>query len=519
MAPPPPMGGRRQKKPKKKVPPKKAHLRKFKIKQLYWKAIKPEKYKGTFWGDVKDASFKKQFNNLDQDHICHFFGTMKKNKRTIEDNKDKTREIKKKKKALPKADVIESERNRKVALGIGRLKQKPEVLARAIMMLDTNIVRPELSSRMFQSNLFPTKAESNALKDYYEKEGTKGMNKVELFFFALVDIPRIDARLECMHRFYSFGQDFEEVKGQVATIYKATKQVMNSKRFGRLLEIILAVGNFMNGKTRNGGAFGFQLSSLSKLKDTKSINKPPISLLQWIVGHITDKLKEPDLLRLVDEWSAVPKCTRLYVSEIEKYCMMLESGLVKIKREIDEPHKDTNDRFVAVMKPFYTRCQKHMATLNAKKKQMMKAFNKMYEYYGMEVEGRQDSDVAEFWEVLSTFPHDLVQAKVENELVAAKLLKAQKELERKQAMKAKRVQNRKRREKGVFERYAEARAGDVDEIVARFKKNKQASQEASRQRGRGRNRRASQFRSKKKVDLRMVTSSAEPEPKPTPTRA
>ena len=139
----------------------------------------------------------------------------------------------------------------------------------------------------------------------------------------------------------------------------------------------------------------------------------------------------------------------------------------------------------------------------------------MYEYYGMEVEGRQDKDVSEFWDVLSTFPRDLSEANEQNELAKAKLLKAQKELERKQAMQAKRVKNRKRREKGVFERYAEARAGDVDDIVARFKKNKQASQEASRQRGRGnRNRRASNFRSKKKVNLRSVTSSAEPNPHP-----
>ena len=487
---------------KKKIPAKKANLRKYKIKQLYWKAIKPEKCEGTFWGDLQDDDFTQHYKDLDQEHLCAHFGQLKKSKKAVVDE-GKGNEEKKKKKAQPKADVIQAERTRKVALGIGRLKVKPQVLARAIMMMDMSVALPGFFSRMFKSKLYPTKAESNALKDYYEKEGTKGMSKVEIFFHALVDIPRIGARLECIHAFHSFGQEFDSVRGQVATIYIATQQVMRSKKFRRLLEIILAVGNFMNGKTRNGGAFGFQLSSLTKLKETKSHSKPQTSLLRWIVAHITDKLQEPELLQLSEEWLAVPKCTRVYVGEIERSFRLLESGLAKIKKELDHPHEDKDDRFVAVLMPFHNRCQKHIATLNAKKIQMMDAFNKMYQYYGLPIEGRQDSDIAKFWEVLSAFPKDLLDAQTENEEAKAKAIKAEKELARKQALLAKREKKKMQREKGVFERYAEERGGDVDDIVARFKQR----QEESRQRGRGnRSRRASQFRNRKKGDLRVATN-------------
>merc|ERR1712032_1199491 len=112
--------------------------------------------------------------------------------------------------------------------------------------------------------------------------------------------------------------------------------------------------------------------------------------------------------------------------------------------------------------------------------------------------------IAQFWEVLTEFPKDLIQAKLENEKAAARQLKVQKELERRQAMKAKRVKNKKRKEKGVFERYKEERAGDVDDIVARFKKNKEQnihSQRASRLGSRSR--RTSQFRKRRKGDLRL----------------
>lgn len=49
----------------------------------------------------------------------------------------------------------------------------------------------------------------------------------------------------------------------------ASKEVMQSKALTQLLEVVLAFGNYMN-KGQRGNAFGFKVSSLNKLADTKS---------------------------------------------------------------------------------------------------------------------------------------------------------------------------------------------------------------------------------------------------------
>lgn len=44
---------------------------------------------------------------------------------------------------------------------------------------------------------------------------------------------------------------------------------MRSKRLTQILEVVLAFGNFLN-KGQRGNAYGFKVSSLNKIVDTKS---------------------------------------------------------------------------------------------------------------------------------------------------------------------------------------------------------------------------------------------------------
>ena len=54
-----------------------------------------------------------------------------------------------------------------------------------------------------------------------------------------------------------------------SAILKASKEIQNSKKLRKVLELILAFGNYMN-KGQRGNAYGFKLQSLSKMADTRS---------------------------------------------------------------------------------------------------------------------------------------------------------------------------------------------------------------------------------------------------------
>lgn len=54
-----------------------------------------------------------------------------------------------------------------------------------------------------------------------------------------------------------------------SAIVCASREVIRSKRLTQILEVVLAFGNFLN-KGQRGNAYGFKVSSLNKIVDTKS---------------------------------------------------------------------------------------------------------------------------------------------------------------------------------------------------------------------------------------------------------
>jgi dishevelled associated activator of morphogenesis len=66
----------------------------------------------------------------------------------------------------------------------------------------------------------------------------------------------------------------------------ACKETRSSKKFQKLLEFILAIGNYMNGSTTRGEAWGFKLDSLPKMLDVKSSVDPKVSLLHFVAQEM-----------------------------------------------------------------------------------------------------------------------------------------------------------------------------------------------------------------------------------------
>lgn len=55
----------------------------------------------------------------------------------------------------------------------------------------------------------------------------------------------------------------------ISALTRASKEILHSRNLRQLFEVVLAFGNFMN-KGQRGNAYGFRVSSLNKIADTKS---------------------------------------------------------------------------------------------------------------------------------------------------------------------------------------------------------------------------------------------------------
>lgn len=122
----------------------------------------------------------------------------------------------------------------------------------------------------------------------------------------------------------------------------------------KILEIILAIGNFLNGKNRErGNIYGFTIESLSKIGETKAGDNKT-TLLEYIVTLIYKKFPDvmediPNILSKADAGARIGYDTfGTTVDEIEKKIVQLNNEIKHAK----ENQKFSDDMFVPVMEVF-----------------------------------------------------------------------------------------------------------------------------------------------------------------------
>ncbi|CAG10074.1 unnamed protein product, partial [Tetraodon nigroviridis] len=113
----------------------------------------------------------------------------------------------------------------------------------------------------------------------------KPLDKPEQFLFQLFQIPNFSERVFCILFQSTFQECITSILRKVEILQRVCKTFQSSSSVLRVLGLVLAFGNFMNGGNRSRGqADGFTLDILPKLKDVKSSDNSQ-SLLCYIVAY------------------------------------------------------------------------------------------------------------------------------------------------------------------------------------------------------------------------------------------
>lgn len=81
-----------------------------------------------------------------------------------------------------------------------------------------------------------------------------------------MQIPRVDSRLTTFLARFEAAALLNEARSIAVAHLQAQQQLRGSAALATVLELTLALGNFLNFGTRLGSAAGFRLKNLSKLQ-------------------------------------------------------------------------------------------------------------------------------------------------------------------------------------------------------------------------------------------------------------
>ncbi|XP_075066045.1 protein diaphanous homolog 1-like [Mixophyes fleayi] len=301
-------------------------------------------------------------------------------------------------------------------------------------------VNEEVLTESMVSNLIKQLPEPGVLQMLAEfKDEYNDLAECEQFGVVMCSVPCLQPRLNAILFKLLFTEQVENIKPDIVSVTAACEEVQKSKSFATLLEITLLVGNFMNAGSRNAGAFGFDISFLCKLKDTKSADQKT-TLLHFLAD--TCEQDFPDVLKFPDEMVHVEKASRVSAETLQKNLDQMKKQVADLQQNIDSfpPSTDEKDKFVEKMTIFVKEAQEQYTKLCMMHANMVSLFEELGVYF---VFDPKKLSIEEFFMELHNFRSMFVQALKENQ----KRREAEEKAKRAKLAKEKQEKEKQEREK------------------------------------------------------------------------
>ncbi|KAK7907835.1 hypothetical protein WMY93_016447 [Mugilogobius chulae] len=415
------------------------------------------KLEGTVWMEVDDA---KVFKILDLEDIEKTFSAYQRQQDFFMINNIKQKETEDDtlgSKKVKELSVIDGRRAQNCNILLSRLKLSNEEIKRAILTMDE---QEDLPKDMLEQLLkfVPEKCDVDLLEEH--KHELDRMAKPDRFLYEMSRINHYQQRLQSLYFKKKFAERIAEIKPKVEALSRASKEILHSRNLKQLLEVVLAFGNYMN-KGQRGNAYGFKVSSLNKIADTKSSIDKNITLLHYLITILEKKY--PKVLMFQEDLKNVPEAAKVNMTELEKDIGNLRSGLKSVESELEYQKKrpqELGDKFVSVVSQFITVASFSFSDVEDSLTEAKELFLRAVKHFGEEATKMQPD---EFFGIFDQFLQSFSEAQQENE----NMRKRKEEEERRAKMEA---QLKEQREKERKARKAKANGeddgGEFDDLVS-----------------------------------------------------
>ncbi|XP_076872972.1 disheveled-associated activator of morphogenesis 1b isoform X2 [Brachyhypopomus gauderio] len=417
------------------------------LKSFNWAKLSENKLEGTVWTEVDDS---KVFKILDLVDIEKTFSAYQRQQKEAEDDTLSSKKVK-------ELSVIDGRRAQNCNILLSRLKLSNVEIKRAILTMDEH---EDLPKDMLEQMLkfVPEKSDVDLLEEH--KHELDRMAKADRFLYEMSRINHYQQRLQSLYFKKKFAERIAEIKPKVEALTKASREVLHSHNLQQLLEVVLAFGNYMN-KGQRGNAYGFKVSSLNKIADTKSSIDKNITLLHYLITILEKKY--PKVMLFPDDLQNVPEAAKVNMTELEKEIGALRSGLKSVESELDFQKKhpqEVGDKFVSVVSQFVTLASFSFSDVEDSLSEAKELFVKVVRHFG-EDSGKMQPD--EFFGIFDQFLQAFSEARQENE----NLRRRKEEEERRARMETQLKEQRERERKArKAKENGEDTGGEFDDLVS-----------------------------------------------------
>uniref|UniRef100_A0A4W2E0R8 Uncharacterized protein n=1 Tax=Bos indicus x Bos taurus TaxID=30522 RepID=A0A4W2E0R8_BOBOX len=443
---------------RKKCVPQPSHP----LKSFNWVKLNEERVPGTIWNEIDDM---KVFRILDLEDFEKMFSAYQRHQELITNPSQQkelgsTEDIHLASRKVKELSVIDGRRAQNCIILLSKLKLSNEEIRQAILKMDE---QEDLAKDMLEQLLkfIPEKSDVDLLEEH--KHEIERMARADRFLYEMSRIDHYQQRLQALFFKKKFQERLAEAKPKVEAILLASRELIRSKRLARMLEVVLAIGNFMN-KGQRGGAYGFRVASLNKIADTKSSIDRNISLLHYLIMILEKHF--PDILNMPSELQHLPEAAKVNLAELEKEVGNLRRGLRAVEVELEYQKRqvrDPNDKFVPVMSDFITVSSFSFSELEDQLNEARAKFSKALMHFG-EQDSKMQPD--EFFGIFDAFLQAFSEARQDLEAMRRRKEEEERRARMEAMLKEQRERERWQRQRKVHAGSALEEGGEFDDLVS-----------------------------------------------------
>uniref|UniRef100_A0A8C3M2V4 Formin like 2 n=1 Tax=Chrysolophus pictus TaxID=9089 RepID=A0A8C3M2V4_CHRPC len=368
---------------------------KFRMPVFNWVALKPNQINGTVFNEIDDERI---LEDLNVDEFEEIFKTKAQGPAIdLTSSKQKITQ-----KGSNKVTLLDANRAKNLAITLRKAGKTADEICKAIHVFDLKTLPVDFVECLMR--FLPTENEVKVLRLYErERKPIENLSDEDRFMMQFSKIERLMQKMTIMAFIGNFAESIQMLTPQLHAIIAASVSIKSSQKLKKILEIILALGNYMNSSKR-GAVYGFKLQSLDLLLETKSTDRKQ-TLLHYISNVVKEKYQHVSLF--YNELHYVEKAAAVSLENVLLDVKELQRGLDLTKREYTMHDHNT------MLKEFIQNNEGKLKKLQDDAKIAQDAFDDAVKYFG---ENPKTTPPSVFFPVFVRFVKAYKQAEEENEL-------------------------------------------------------------------------------------------------------
>ncbi|WVQ98293.1 hypothetical protein IAU59_005416 [Kwoniella sp. CBS 9459] len=367
-----------------------------KMKQLQWEKVSKAQLAKTMWGQSENVVEDDLVSKMKAVNLWDEMEDEFKAKEIIYDA------VKKRKETELQSVLAPDHRKRIEILMAGSTAKSfkdPEKLSEAIANFNSDLCT-ETFLHELQSVLPNDDDRGKLLTHSADTEAElELLHPADRLMVRLIQLPHLNDRVKGMLFEVRFSQNVDLLVQSLDLLTVACHSLRHAELFRELLNVILTMGNYLNGTNFAGGAFGFKIASINRLVDTKSSGGQ--NLL-----HFLEKTVEQHFSHLggfLDELAKPSEASRVNYADMQATSKQMLDEIRKIRDSLRNNFEEGIDGYTKKMFRFSANAEEKLQAVRDGIIAADKQLREVQTYYGEGEEMGRPLQSQDFFGIFRTF--------------------------------------------------------------------------------------------------------------------